>query len=83
MSLQNNKDSMKKYILENDKIHNISREAGQVLATYMGTANLAMKEEGETMSLCKALQEWSDEERTAGMNEGRAETTDKIIRNML
>ncbi len=51
------------------------------------------------MNLCKALQEWSDEERNAGMaeglakgrdeglakgrDEGRAETNDNIIRNML
>ncbi len=43
------------------------------------------------MNLCKALQEWSDEERNAGMaeglakgrDEGRTETNDNIIRNML
>lgn len=75
--------------LESDKAYrSMEEDAYEVAAKYMKVKELIQKKEyykgkDGKIDMCKAMQDWSEEERAAGRAEGRAEGQVEELKNIV
>lgn len=89
LQFRSNRQELKKLMQQNPEYRHLDEETSEVVAAMLNAPEIwenrerYMNQEKEEFNMCRALQEWAEEERTEGRAEGIAEAREVGIRILI
>ena len=74
MKYSKDKDALKGLLQREQKYKNMPRDAAEMLRIF-GNFGFEYKDGEENIDMCKALEDWAEESRSEGIEEGKIDTT--------